>query len=243
MTREFEIRQDVPLDATPEQVWEAVATGPGITSWLMPYEVEPRAGGRVTVELGGEREDSTVTAWEPPYRFAFRGPAAEDGSVEAMEFLIESRDGGATVLRFVHSGLASPDWGDEFEAQSAAGWDMYLHTLVQYLTHFTGRTATFVYGESPKTSDPAGPLAVVRRALGVPDTVAAGDRVRVDPAGLPPIDGVADYATPDMLGIRTTDALYRFHGHPETVRAGHHLFAPVQKAEKAWQDWLNQAIS
>jgi uncharacterized protein YndB with AHSA1/START domain len=35
MGRKFENHQEVELDASPEQVWEAIATGPGIDSWFM----------------------------------------------------------------------------------------------------------------------------------------------------------------------------------------------------------------
>ena len=35
MGHEFEADKRAELDATPEQVWEAIATGPGIDSWFM----------------------------------------------------------------------------------------------------------------------------------------------------------------------------------------------------------------
>ena len=42
MPHEFEIGDEITVDATPEQVWEAIATGPGIDSWLMGRnQVEP----------------------------------------------------------------------------------------------------------------------------------------------------------------------------------------------------------
>jgi uncharacterized protein YndB with AHSA1/START domain len=46
MPRGFELRKEITLDATPEQVWEAIATGPGIDAWFMGRnQVEPREGG------------------------------------------------------------------------------------------------------------------------------------------------------------------------------------------------------
>jgi uncharacterized protein YndB with AHSA1/START domain len=33
--REFEVREAIELEATPQQVWEAIATGPGLDSWFM----------------------------------------------------------------------------------------------------------------------------------------------------------------------------------------------------------------
>ncbi|WP_067135277.1 hypothetical protein [Microtetraspora malaysiensis] len=55
-------------------------------------------------------------------------------------------------------------------------------------------------------------LREARRALGVSDRVEVGDEVRLPPAGLTPIEGVVDYATPVFLGVRSADALYRFYG-------------------------------
>ena len=45
MAHRFEITQDLEVGATPEQVWEAIATGRGMDSWFMGQsEVEPREG-------------------------------------------------------------------------------------------------------------------------------------------------------------------------------------------------------
>ena len=53
MPHEFELRKEITLQATPEQVWEAIATGPGIDGWFMGRnEVEPREGGRTAMTIG-----------------------------------------------------------------------------------------------------------------------------------------------------------------------------------------------
>ena len=70
MTRRIENRIEVP--GTPEEVWELIATGHGIEAWFVPAEVEPRVGGRVAIDIGtGMEECGTVSAWEPPHRFAY----------------------------------------------------------------------------------------------------------------------------------------------------------------------------
>lgn len=48
-TRSLELEVEVP--GTPEQIWEAIATGPGITSWLHPTEVEGREGGELSFDM------------------------------------------------------------------------------------------------------------------------------------------------------------------------------------------------
>jgi uncharacterized protein YndB with AHSA1/START domain len=104
---EFEIRDEITLAATPEQVWDAIATGPGLDSWFMGHsEIEPREGGTNRLEMPGYAQESTITAWQPGRHLAFRGDSP-DGTFMASEFLIEGRDGGSSVLRAVQNGLRS----------------------------------------------------------------------------------------------------------------------------------------
>ena len=58
MTHPFEIAHDLEVDATPEEVWDAIATGPGMDSWFMGRsEVEPRQGGTSRWSIGGYTDD------------------------------------------------------------------------------------------------------------------------------------------------------------------------------------------
>jgi hypothetical protein len=122
------------------------------------------------------------------------------------------------------------------------GWDMYLHTLDQYLTHFPGRLALVVFGAGPD-EDGAITWRALRNGLGISGEVVQGDRVRLTPAGLPAIEGVADYVAPGFLGVRTGDGLYRFmRGALGTVVIGQHIFtddADPEACERAWEAWLN----
>src|SRR6266540_2801989 len=65
MAHPFELTHESQVDATPEGVWEAIATGPGVDAWFMGRnEVEPREGGTTRMMLRGSTEEATVTAWE-----------------------------------------------------------------------------------------------------------------------------------------------------------------------------------
>ncbi|MEE1767119.1 hypothetical protein PUR34_02715 [Streptomyces sp. JV185] len=56
MTHPFEIEQELTLSASLEQVWETIATGPGIDSRLMGRNVvEPREGSVAAMDIGGHR--------------------------------------------------------------------------------------------------------------------------------------------------------------------------------------------
>jgi uncharacterized protein YndB with AHSA1/START domain len=242
MAHPFEIENEMEVEATPEEVWEAIATGPGIDSWFMGRnEIEPREGGTVRTALPGVEFESTVTAWDPPKRFAHRSAEGEDGSVHAFEFLIEGREQGTTVVRWVHSGFLGDNWEAEYDALKE-GDPAYFHKLAQYLTYFRGRTATPVNVYGPNEPDRDRAWETVRSGLGLPGPVSVGDRVRLTPAGLPEMDGEVDYLSPSFLGIRTDDGMYRFiHGFEGTVVLGHHIFADdvdQTEAEKAWGSWL-----
>jgi uncharacterized protein YndB with AHSA1/START domain len=39
------VQVEVEVPGTPEQVWQAIATGPGVSAWFVPTEVEGRIGG------------------------------------------------------------------------------------------------------------------------------------------------------------------------------------------------------
>jgi uncharacterized protein YndB with AHSA1/START domain len=242
MAHRFEITKDLEVGATPEEVWEAIATGPGMDSWFMGQsEVEPREGGRARWSIGGYTEDSTVTTWDPPKRFVNTGTGGPDGSFHRFDYRIEDRGSGRTAIRYVHSGMLGEDWETEYEGMSE-GDPMYLHKLVEYLTHFSGRFAVGIDAQGPTVADREHAMSVFRRGLALSAEAAEGDQVRLTPEGLEPIEGVVDYVSPSFLGVRSTDALYRFiYGFDGTVMVGHHLFADDADAEgarRAWQAWL-----
>ncbi|GGP34239.1 SRPBCC family protein [Saccharothrix coeruleofusca] len=235
MGREFEAVNEVELDGvTPEQVWQAIATGPGIDSWFMGRnEVEP--GVAVRSAFGGYQPTHPITAWEPGEHLAYGGEKAPDGRFVAYEFLVEGRDRGSTVLRMVTSGfLPGDDWEDEYEAMLAGG-EMFWATLVQYLRHFAGRAATPVTAFGPPVADWAATWTALGRALGLDRPAETGDRVRLDGA-----DGVVYFANAQTVGVRAEDALYRFfRGAQGGLTAMHHFFTPVDAdTERVWASWI-----
>jgi uncharacterized protein YndB with AHSA1/START domain len=247
MGHEFEVRKEFELDATMEQVWEAIATGPGVDSWFMGRnQVEAGTGGTVRTVFGGIDLTSTVTAWDPPKRFAHHSGESEDGRFVAYEFLVEGRDSGGTTLRIVTSGfLPGDDWEAEFEAMTM-GFDLFFRTLAEYVTWFPGRTATPVTAFGPPVSDWDRAWAVLTAELGLAGPVTAGDRVRLAPEGLSPVDGVVYVVNPHTLGVRARDGLYRFlRGFQGAMVAGHHVFSDIdqERAERAWGGWLSRLFA
>jgi uncharacterized protein YndB with AHSA1/START domain len=242
-----EMRKHVELDATPEQVWEAIATGPGIATWFVPSAVEPRVGGTVAQEFGGQlNATGTVTAYEPVRRFAYSAPADEEGGPEyAFEFLVEGRDGGSTVLTFVQSGfLDGSDWDNEYDSFDK-GWDLFFGNLRAALTHFAGLRVRGVVSMAYVEGSAADAWPVLLRGLGLTAMPAIGDEVTFAPEGAEPISGVVDVATPEFLGIRSAHGLHRIGAEGDTgcgVSAYHYFYGePIDRdaATSAWQSWLD----
>jgi uncharacterized protein YndB with AHSA1/START domain len=245
----FKVEDEVTVDASPEQVWEAITSGPHIDSWLMGRtEIEPRQGGAARTNFGGFVMESTVTAWEPPKRLAYQTGEGPDGALTAFEYRVEGRGGGKTVIRFVHSGfLAGAGWEAEYDALKK-GDPAYLHTLAQYVTHFAPRTATRnIFAPIPASIDKNRAWAVFTAELGLTGTPSIGDLVKSTLDGLPPIEGVVDFVNPDFLGVLASDGLYRFiHGHDGSVVVEHHIFAEHPDERETvpnWQSWGNQAFA
>ncbi len=134
-----------------EQVWHALATGPGMTAWFTPTTVDERVGGAITFDFGGEDSDEptssgVVTEWDPPHRLAYEehGWSGEAPPV-ATEVVVTSHSGDRCVVRMVHSLFTSKDdWDDELESFET-GWPGFFDVLRVYLKNFAGKPASVVY--------------------------------------------------------------------------------------------------
>ena len=231
MAREFECRREVLLAATPEEVWDAVATSEGNAAWLFPNPIDAEA----------------AKAWEPPAHLHLR---QERGDwFNALEFTIEAREGGTTLMRYMHSGIFVDDWDTQYDGVSQHT-DFYLHTLGEYLRHFQGRPVTYIGDvpmgiEAPADTAQAGGFERVLSALGLTDDASEGAEVRLTPAGLPAVSGVVNYRRANFLGVRSSDALYCLFGRNafgQPVAMSIHSFADGVDAERAKHDW-RQALA
>ncbi|WP_354699381.1 hypothetical protein DSM112329_05096 [Paraconexibacter sp. AEG42_29] len=240
MSRPFEVVREIDLPAAPDDVWTAITAENA--AWQFPgMELDPAAA--------SPPEGSPITTWDPPSRLVIRMDAP-DGTFNALEYAIEARDGGTAHVRYVHSGILSDEWEDQYDAVGPHT-DFYFHTLGQYLEHFRGQRVTYV--GQPTSGIEAAPAAAgapdamdrLRAALGIAPDAQAGDRVQTSLGAAGPLDGVIDYVTPQFIGLRDDDGLWRFFGRNHfggVVGMSAHVFRddvdPVA-AEAVLQEWLD----
>ena len=246
----FEI--EIEVLATPEQVWEAIASAAGISSWMMPTEMEPRVGGAITFHMGpDDASTGRVTAFEPGRRVAYEedwaslvGQAGADVTPLLTEFLIESRSGGSSVVRVVTSAFGTgAEWEHEFWDEMQHGWAPMLDNLRLYLTRFPGQTATILFAAGTFATAPESAVTSLRDALGI-----VGDPgERVTARG---VTGTVERSIPRHFMIAAdhpVTGLLSFYSFGTDGSSGVHLIgylfsddapAYVASEQDAWREWL-----
>ena len=239
MTHPFEIRDEFTVNATPDEVWAAIASGPGVDSWLMGRTEVDSESSTLTFEMFGEVSKGTITVWEPGDRYAWHENENPDGTFTAYEWLIEGRDGGGALVRVVHSGLLGENWEAEYNGLSI-GDRAHMKKLAVYLEHFAPRTTTdsrFIPG--PITTDS---WTALTAAMGVGTDAADGQPAKLGVPGIEPIDGTIEFVvSSSVVGMRTEDAMYMLiRGYNGMVAASAQYFDDRDRTAEvqAWADWL-----
>jgi uncharacterized protein YndB with AHSA1/START domain len=244
--RSIELSVEVP--GTPAEVWTAIATGTGISSWFVPAAVAEEEGGEVTMDFGAYGKETTrVTAWEPPHRFVYEGPESGE-RVLAYEWLVEARAGGTCIVRLVNSGFGTgSDWDDDYDGM-ASGWKLFLENLRLQLTHFRGQRTRGMQPMAtvPGPNDPA--WTALCAALGVPTTAEAGDRLEISGDGAPALAGTVERALPSAYVLLVHEPLpgtgfIAAEGYGGQVVLSVYLYlygdpGVVAATEETWQGWM-----
>ena len=195
------VAAEVEVPGSPEEVWHAIATGSGISSWFVPTKSDEREGGTIECSFGpGMDSIEKITEWDPPRRYITG--SGDSPETVASEWTVEARSGGTCIVRVVHRWFAdSDDWDTEFETH-AYGWaTSYFRLLQLYLTHFSGQECSAVDLSAFSSAPPAQTWRSVTSAFRF-DSEA--QRVTSAP-GAPAITGAvenAEVTDPDLLRIR-----------------------------------------
>ena len=248
------VSAEVEVPGMPEEVWEAIATGPGISAWFVPSEVDGHVGGKTVSHFGPQDSMDAVaeiTEWDAPQRFV--AESEEGPGTVATEWLVEAKGGGSCVVRVVHSWAAEgDDWDAEFDGH-AAGWLSFFKLLRLYLEHFSGQPSTLVQvaAQSEGTNEEvwerlAGPLGLL--------DVAEGQRL-ASSDGAPELEGVVQEAECTPEGCSTivrieepVPGLAHLMGFPMGgpihLSVRFYLYGEEAKdaagsVESRWQAWLS----
>ncbi len=243
---------ELVVPGTPDEVWAAIATAAGISSWMMPTELEERLGGTVVFHMGDEDSRGTITGWEPPFRVAYEEPDWDTLGGQAggtpvtplvTEFLVEAQSGGTCLVRVVSSAFGTgADWERESMAGMEFGWRPMLDNLIVYLTHFRGQHGTPM--DAMTTVEGAAPevWTSLRSELGLHEVgqavEARGIKGEVDRLG----DGNALVRLTAPLPGYFTFWVHDMGGETVAGMAGY-LFSDeasdyIEREHTAWQTWL-----
>ncbi|HTO89630.1 MAG TPA: SRPBCC domain-containing protein [Candidatus Sulfotelmatobacter sp.] len=249
------IAVETEVPGTPEEVWKAIATGPGLTAWFVPTQLEERAGGAIEMNFGpGMESKSEIRDWDPPRRFIAENPEGIGPGSPAMatEWTVEAKAGGTCRVRVVHSWFSSTDdWDKQFESVEK-GWPAFFRILNGYLTHFRGQPCTQVQlmafaPELEKAwADLSQPLGLAGARVGQ-SVKSSGDAPRFAAV----VEYVAQKASPELTvrldqpapGLAHLSAV-KMGGQAYVYLClylyGHAAGAVAGREEPVWQAWLNR---
>jgi uncharacterized protein YndB with AHSA1/START domain len=250
------VQVEVEVPGTPEAVWRAIATGPGVSSWFVPTEVEEREGGKTLSHFGpGNSMDSaaTITVWEPPRRFVAEsqdmGPEAP---TVATEWTVEAISGGACVVRVVHSWTAETDDWDGMYEQAEHGWPAFFRILRLRLAHFPDQPSAAFQLMGVSAEPQSNAWASLTGALGL-DAAALGQRLATSAGDLSLTGIVEDLGPTDHPGLLLRlEEPFPGIAHLFALPMGGQVFLPIrfylygpqaraaaERLEPIWQAWLN----
>ena len=132
----------IDIDATLEEVWQALTTGEGIARWFAPHAtVVPGEGGTVSVGWDPKQMwETPITAWEPQRHMqtASEMPSKDGGVVRLAVDYYQEAHGGRVRVRLVHSGFDDSGSWDDYIDGLDAGWTYFLFNLKLALERHRG---------------------------------------------------------------------------------------------------------
>ena len=255
--RSVEVVTEVP--GAPEDVWRAIATGPGVSAWFVPTDVEHGFDG-VPVSMVshfGPNMDSIadIREWSPPHRFRAESHDLGEGApVITTVWSVESRSKGTCAVKVVHSLAADDDAWDSHLTSWAAGWPDFFRILQLYLGHFEGKRCSgfslmgLSEGSQQKAwetlAEPLGLLsaALEERCKSEPDApVLAGVVEATEEASSEAFQVLLrlDEPGPGIAHLFAMPIEDRFCLSVRLYFYGDQAAALVSREEPRWQSWLS----
>jgi len=245
------IQVEVEVPGTPEEVWRAIGTGAGISSWFVPSKMEERLGGELVCSFApGMDSRAKITAWQPPNHMAAEsrdyGPNAP---AMATEWYVEAKSGGTCIVRVVHSLFADTDDWDNQLTGLESGWPAFFAILKIVLTHYRDMP---VHGiQEPSFTSGSGEAAWAKMAAALGLTGAVVGEKRRSTAGVPPVAGTVAYVKHNEIIVhleQPAPGVGMFYampcGGPIWAGLNFYLFGEgaaeaVQRDRPLWRAWMD----
>ncbi len=250
------IALETEVPGTPEEVWQAIATGPGLTAWFVPTQLEGRVKGSMVMNFGpGMESKAEIQEWDPPRRFTAENPEGMGPGSPPMatEWTIEAKAGGTCRVRVVHSWFASTDdWDKQFESVEK-GWPAFFRILNRYLSPFRGQPCNQIQlmamasGTQEKVwSEFAQPLGLTGANAGQP-VKSSVDAPRfeavveyVAPKGYPELTIRLEQPGPGTAHISVMPMGGQVYLYACLYLYGDGARAVAAREEPVWQAWLGR---
>ncbi|QDU36946.1 hypothetical protein Mal4_12480 [Maioricimonas rarisocia] len=242
------VSAEVEVPGTPELVWAAIATGPGMSSWLVPSTCDERVGGTVRNDFGpGMESVGTIRKWGPPWRFILE--SEEGPGTITTEWSVEIRPRRKCGVRVVHEWVASSDaWDSQFE-DYAYGWQAFFRILRLYLTHFAGQKNAGFQLRAFSGSSPLKTWSALLEGLDIRDDTRQVATAPEAPTLSGKVERQGTDANPELLLLldRPAPGLAHLFVMPMAehvlLSVRYYLFGEqaseaAKAAEREWSDWL-----
>lgn len=188
------VRGEVEAPGSVDELWQAIGTGAGLSSWFTRSEFSVGADGQPTQLIchfgPGISSAATLTRWDPPRGFSVISDEFIQGGPEvATDWNIEERDGKSCLLSVEHGLFVDSDEYDNHIEATEAGWPAFFRILQIYMAHHRGEPCALLELMGA-AADGDRAWEDVSSALGF-SNAQPGERFAA-PAGALPFSGVVD---------------------------------------------------
>jgi uncharacterized protein YndB with AHSA1/START domain len=253
--RSVSVDADVP--GSQDEVWQAIASGEGITGWFLPTEVQHGFDGdpvRFLVHPDARTLRLEIKEWSPPQRLAAVCDDLQNGAPAlTTEWMLEPLALGCRV-RVRHTLDTSATAWDELLLGMQRDWQTHLSVLKVYIGNFSGKRCQTCTVNQPTHQEKDKAWETLSDPLGL-HLASVGERVRSEADG-PELAGVLEAAEEShqalirldqpAAGIAHLQILETVVGCVATVRLyfyGDQASAILSREEPRWQAWLSGLYS